>query len=230
MKALYATLCALAIAGPASANITVTGTGKITYTPDVAHVTVGASSEGTTASEAWQKNAEIVKKMFETLKKLGLAPKDMKTSSLGVNPRYLYVKDQPPRLLGYTASYTLSLTVRDLNKLGRVLDGVVESGANRDMGISFGCSDPEKLIDQARARAVAEARKKAEIYVKGAGATLGQVQSISEGGYTPWRQFRYEHLAKAADAALPIAAGEQEMSVSVTVTYGIAHTALTPSV
>jgi uncharacterized protein YggE len=161
--------------------------------------------------------------MFEALKKLGLQPKDLKTAGLGVSPRYLYVKDQPPKLLGYTASYTLNLTVRDLNKLGVVLDQVVECGANRDMSIRFGCSDPEKLIDQARVRAVAEARKKAEIYVKGAGAALGQVLSISEGSVAPWSAFRYEHTMKAAGGPLPIAAGEQELSVTVTVSYAIIH-------
>jgi uncharacterized protein YggE len=226
MKLLYASLCALFLVGSASANITVTGTGKVTYTPDQAHVTVGASSDGSTAAEAWQKNAELVKKMFDALKKLGLEAKDMKTSSVGVTPRYHYVKDQPPRLLGYTASYTLTLTVRDLDKVGPVLDRAVECGANRDVSIRFSVADPEKLLDQARARAVAEARKKAQLYVQGAGAVLGQVQSISEGSFSPWRDVRFEHMSKPAQgASLPIAAGEQEMNVNVTVTYGIVHTA-----
>lgn len=93
----------------------------------------------------------------------------MKTSSLAVNPRYVYPQHQPAKLVGYTATYNLALTVRDLARLGAVLDRVVEAGANRDVGITFGCSDAEKLLDQARARAVADARRKAEIYVKGAG-------------------------------------------------------------
>src|SRR5262249_26584810 len=139
--------------------------------------------------------------------------------------RYHYPKDQPPRLLGYTASYTLTVTVRDLSKLGQVLDSAVESGANRDMGISFGCADPEKLLDKARAAAVAEARKKAEIYVKGAGGALGQVLTISEGHSAPWRHVRYEHQKAARGDALPVAAGEQELSVSVTVNYAIVHVA-----
>src|SRR5262249_38667251 len=130
-----------------------------------------------------------------------------------------------PVLLGYRASYTLTITVRDLNKLGRVLDGAVECGANRDMGISFGCSNPERLLDRARAQAVAEARKKAEIYVKGAGAALGQGLTITEGHSAPWRHVQYEHLARAKGDALPIASGEQELSVSVTVSYAIAHVA-----
>ena len=193
MKALYATLCALVIAGSASANITISGTGKITYTPDIGYINVGASSDGTTAAEkAWQKNAEIVKKMFDALKKLGLEPKDMKTGSLGVAPRYLYVKDQPPKLLGYTANYTLNLTVRDLNKLGIVLDRVVECGANRDMGISFGCSDPEKFLYSARVRAVTEARKKAEIYVRNCGCHCPGARCFRspEGSIAPWHSFR----------------------------------------
>jgi uncharacterized protein YggE len=229
MKALLASVCALAFAGAASANITVTGTGKVTYTPDIAHVGVGASSEGKTASEAWQKNGEIVRKVFDALKKLGVAAKDIKTTGVSVSPRYHYAKNQPPKLLGYTASYNLTVTVRDLEKLGVVLDGVVAGGANGDVGISFGCSDPEKLLDQARTRAVREARKKAELYTQGAGAALGQVITISEGHTAPWRHFRYEHALKSApDAPLPIAVGEQDMSVSVTVTYAIVHVAGSP--
>jgi uncharacterized protein YggE len=223
MKTLYATLCALVLAGSASANITVTGTGKVTYTPDIGYASVGVSSDGKTAAEAWQKNAEIVKKLFTAMKELGLQERDLQTSGVGIHPRYLHVKDQPPKLLGYTADYTLTLTVRELNRLGSILDRAVECGANRNVNIRFGCSDPEKLLDQARARAVAEARKKADIYAKGAGAVLGPVASISEGSATPWRSVAYEHLAKAA-GPLPIATGEQEMSVSVTVSYGVAQT------
>ncbi len=226
MKAILASLCTLAFVGVASANISVPGTGKVTYVPDLAHVNVGASSDGKTAAEAWQKNGEIVRKVFDALQKLGVAAKDVKTTGLSVSSRYLYVKDQPPKLLGYTASYTLTITVRDFKKLGAVLDGAVAGGANRDMGIGFGCSDPEKFLDQARARAVRDARKKAEIYVHGAGGALGQVLTISEGHSAPWRHFRYEHaLPASAGAPLPIAAGEQDMNVSVTVTYAIVHVA-----
>src|SRR5262249_41371637 len=122
MKALYATLCALVLAGSASANITVTGSGKVTYTPDLAHARVGTSAAGKTAAEAWQKNAEVVKRLFEAMKKLGIDKKDLQTSNLGVSPRYHQVKDEPPQLIGYTAGYTLTIRVRDLNRLGQVLD------------------------------------------------------------------------------------------------------------
>jgi uncharacterized protein YggE len=89
------------------------------------------------------------------------------------------------------------------------------------MNIAFGCDNPEELLDQARMRAVADARRKAELYVKGAGASLGVVVSISEGQAMPFQQFRYEHLAAGSADALPIAAGQQSLNVSVTVTYTI---------
>ena len=222
MKAALTTLCALMCIGTASANITVTGTGKVVYVPDMGTLVVGVSSEGKTAAEAWNKNREAVAKLFEVLKKHGVLPKDMKTSNLAVTPHYVE-KDKKQILVGYVASYDLTVVVRKLDDLGTILDGMVENGANRNVSLTFGCSDVDKLMDQARARAVAEARKKAETFVTGAGARLGLVTSITDGSvpqmYYPQMRFSYE--AKADTAGLIIAAGEQELSVNVTVTYEI---------
>jgi uncharacterized protein YggE len=222
MRAILATLLTCACTGIASANITITGTGKIVYVPDIGYVTVGVSSDGVTAAEAWQKNSTIVKRIFDVLKAQGIDPKDMKTSGLSVTPRYVHPKDKEPQLVGYTVTYDLAVTVRKLDELGKVLDEMVENGANRNVGISFGSSEAEKLLDQARARAVAEARRRAELYVTGAGGQLGQLVSITEGSHSPWPMYRYELASKAGnDATLPIAAGQQEVSVSVTVEYTI---------
>ena len=228
MKAFLAPLVLLACSGLASANVTVTGTGKVTYVPDVGYVSVGISSDGATAEEAWQKNSEMVKNVFAALKALGVEPKDMKTANVNVSPRYVHPKDEEPRLVGYTVTYDLNVTVRKLDAMGLVLDRMVESGANRRVNISFGTSDPEKLLDQARAKAIAEARKKAEIYVHGAGASLGQVLTITEGNAAPWPAYRFESAQAAKAAPLPIAAGEQETSVNVTVTFAINHGAGVP--
>jgi uncharacterized protein YggE len=229
MKAVFASLALLVCSGLASANITASGTGKVVFVPDVGYVSVGVSSDGTTAAEAWQKNGEVVRRVFDALKAIGLEDKDLKTSNLHVSPRYDRPKDKAPVLVGYTAGYDLNVTVHDLKLMGKVLDAAVEAGANRQMAISFGCSDPEKLMDEARRRAVAEARKKAEIYVNGAGASLGLVQNITEGSFTPYRSLQYEQMAPAgAKADLVIAAGEQEMSVTVTVTYTLNHGAGSP--
>jgi hypothetical protein len=223
-KVLLASVAALILAAsPSFANITVTGSGKIKFTPNIATITVTAATDAATAGEAWQKNSEVMQKMFQVLKDFGMDEKDFKTAGVHVHARYDHPKDKAPVLVGYTVSYDLSITARDLKKVGKLLDGLVTAGANRGMQISFGMENPEELLDQARLAAVQDARKKAEIYVKGAGGSLGTLVTIAEGNYQPYPQFRYEHLASApgADSSLPIAAGQQELSVTVTVTYTI---------
>jgi uncharacterized protein YggE len=223
-KVLLASIAALFLAAsPSFANITVSGQGKIKFTPNIAAITVTASSDAATAAEAWQKNSEVVQKMFQVLKDLGMDEKDFKTAGVHVNARYDHPKDKAPVLVGYTVSYDLSITARDLKMVGKLLDGLVAAGANRGMQISFGMDNPEELLDQARLAAVLDARKKAEIYVKGAGGSLGPVLTIVEGNLQPYPQFRYEHLASpgAGDSTLQIAAGQQELQVTVTVTYTI---------
>jgi uncharacterized protein len=222
MKPVLATLSLLVCVGLASANITTTGTGKVTYTPDIGYINAGVSSDGKTAADAWDQNAEVVKKLFAALKELGIDPKDMKTVNLNVQPKYDHPKDKAPVLVGYTASYDLNVTVRKLDDMGKLLDALVANGANRNMSVSFGLADPERLLDEARLKAVQEARKKAEIYAAGAGCGLGLVDSITEGaGYVPVR-YQFEALAApAAKDAIAIAAGEQEMSVQVTVVWTV---------
>jgi uncharacterized protein YggE len=222
MKALLASLVALLFAGFASANVSVNGTGKVTYVPNLVYISVGVASDGKTANEAWQKNEEVVKKLFEVLKTYGIDPKDLKTTGLNISPRYVQHKDQEPELVGYTASYDLNVTVRKFDEAGRVMDALVDGGANRHMNLAFGHSDIEKMMDEARVKAAADARKRAELYVTASGASLGQVVSISEGqAFTP-QYFGYERLVKS-DAGLPIAAGTQDLSVTIGVVYAINH-------
>lgn len=225
MKTTLALLALLAGSTFAQAGITVTGTGKVKYLPDIAHVSIGVQYEDRTANGAWQKNAEAVKKIFAVLKSLGIADRDLQTTGVKVDPKYTHPRDMAPQLVGYVASYELTITVRKMDTIGKVLDAAVEAGANRSVGIRFACSDPDRMLDDARKAAVADARKKAQLYVTGAGAQLGLVQSISEGSYHPYRDHRFEMAPgmKLAGQPLPIAAGEQELSISVTLTYGIVH-------
>jgi uncharacterized protein YggE len=223
MKALFATLVALVCAGIASANVSVTGTGRVTYVPDLVHVAVGVSSDGQTATEAWQKNEQVVQQLFDVLKTFGIDPKDLKTTGLNVSPRYVSHKDREPELVGYTAAYNLNVTVRKLGEAGRVVDALVENGANRNMSLAFGHSDLDKLMDEARTKAAGDARKKAELYVTASGASLGQVLSISEGQAFAPQQFAFEARAALGVKELPIAAGTQDLTVNITVVYAINH-------
>jgi uncharacterized protein YggE len=223
MRTALATLCVLASSTLAWGNLTVTGTGKVSYVPDRAIIQAGVSSPGKTATEAWDKNREVVRALFEALRKQGIDARDMQTTGLQLTPNYEYPKGGPRRLVGYTASYNLTVKVRDLDRLGKVLDGLVESGANRNVGIRFDSSDLDKLLDQARLRAVQQARKKAELLASSAGAELGDVKAISEGHVPSFRMHELMLPARGETKAgdLPIAAGEQEVSVDVTLTYAL---------
>ncbi len=212
--------------GLASADVTVSGTGKVTYAPDQATVSVGVSSEGTTAQEAWQKNAAVVKKLFAALAARGLDPQDLQTINLNVAGKYTHPKDQEPVLVGYVVTYDLNVTVRKLDQLGSVLDDLVAAGANRRMNVRFDASDVEKLLDEARAKAAQDARKKAQTYTSAVGARLGRVVAISD---TPTFALRSHQLdlemmpAKAAADSLQVAAGRQELSVTVTIAFAVAN-------
>jgi uncharacterized protein YggE len=220
MKAFLTALSLFAFAGLASANINVNGTGKVIYVPDVGYVTVGVYAEGKTASEAWEANRLKVEKIFEALKKLGLEPRDMQTTGLNVSPKYVTRPNKNPELVGYSVSYDLKVTIRKLDQMGKILDQVVEAGANRNMSISFGVSDYDKLLDEARLKAVTDARKKANLYATGAGARLGKVLTISEQSFYAPPAFAYEHrLASGVDKSIPIAVGEQELSVQINLVY-----------
>src|SRR4051812_47472492 len=107
MRTLMAALSVLVSSSLASANVTVSGTGKVKYTPDVAYVSVGFASDAATAAEAWKKNGELVKKCFAVLREMGVAEKDLQTGGLSLHPRYAHKKDEEPRLVGYTAVYDL---------------------------------------------------------------------------------------------------------------------------
>jgi uncharacterized protein YggE len=221
MKHTLATLVALAFAGTASAQITVTGTGKVTYVPNMAHVNVTVSSDAKTAAEAWQQNAEIVRKLFTILKEFQINEKDFQTTGLHVNPRYAPRKEEEQRLVGYRVAYDLTVTVRQLDRLGALLDRLVAGGANRGMGISFGFANPQELLEQARLRAVADARKRADLYAKAAGTKVGHVVRIDEGHAPLPRFLRLEAATPGATDALIVAAGQQELTASVTVTYAV---------
>ena len=238
MKKFVATLALLACSGITMAaspdtppSINVTGTGKVLYVPDIGYIHVGVAGDGWTAAEAWKKNEQIVKKIFAELKKLGVQEKDLKTDNLSVQPRYQEVPKKAPKFVGYTVTYDLAVTVRDLKQMGAYLDAMVDAGANRNMNISFGCSKLDALMDQARVKAVEEARRKASLYVTGAGARLGDVLAISDNPYAAQpRYYPVDALAlREAKASIPVAAGEQELSITVSVTWAIDNTHLEPA-
>lgn len=211
-----------AFAGESDAKITVTGQGQVATAPDMATVTLGVSAFDAEASKALKQNSALMTKVFETIKAAGVEPKDIQTSQLNLNPRWERNNgNNQPKIIGYDAVNTVVVRVRDLTDLGIVLDNIATAGANRIQGISFGVQNPRPLVDEARKRAVADAKSKAELYTDAAGVKLGAVLSISEtgGGGRPRQMARGMEMAMAD--AVPIAEGEVSLSAQVTIVYAI---------
>ncbi|MGD9868960.1 MAG: SIMPL domain-containing protein [Hyphomicrobiales bacterium] len=223
-----ALLALTAIAHPARADddrprrsVTVTGQGEVNARPDMATVSTGVVTEDQTARAALDANTAAMTKLIASLKAGGVAAKDIRTSNFNVSPVYTQPKErnERPRIDGYRVSNAVTVAVRDLEKLGPILDSVVGDGANQAGGIQFGFADPDALEQQARKAAIADAKARAELYAAAAGAKLGKVMTIAETGYAPPRPYATRALAKEAAAPVPVEAGEQAVTASVSVTW-----------
>ncbi|MFN4011576.1 MAG: SIMPL domain-containing protein [Pannonibacter sp.] len=203
--------------------ITVQGIGNIAVAPDQAMISGGVISEAATAAEALAANSKALAGVVEKLKAAGVAEKDMQTNGFSVQPKYTdYGKtDKAPVIDGYQVSNSISIKVRDMAKLGELLDAMVASGSNAINGVSFIVSDADKRSDDARKAAVADARRKAELYAAAAGVKLGKVLSMSEGGAAV-PQPMYRMAAMSAEAMPPMLSGEETLSASVTIVYELA--------
>ena len=205
-------------------TIAVNGTGEATAVPDLATITLGVMSSANTAQEALASNTKSMTDVMALLKKEGIADKDIGTSNFNVSPRYDYGQSgtQPPKVVGYDVSNTVTVKVRKAAALGDLLDKAVTAGSNQVYGISFSVSEPDDLLDQARKSAVADAKRKAEIYAAAGGFKLGDIISVSEGTtYRPPAPMVMKS-AMAADAApVPVAPGEQSLTVDVSIVWTI---------
>ena len=214
----------------ASTLLTVTAEGKSTRTPDLAVFTAGVVSEGKTASEALSANAVAMNKVIGALKKAGIADKDIQTSQISLNPVYGQAVIGPngqvvqePRIVGYQAVNTVTIRSRDIAGFGKVLDALVAAGSNQVNGPSFQLNDPRTAMDEARIDAMTSARARAELYAKAAGLRVVRIVSISEsGGYSP-PQPAYARAKMADASSSPIAAGEVEAQVNLSVQFELAR-------
>jgi uncharacterized protein YggE len=201
--------------------ISVTGEAQISAPPDLAQLDAGVASDGKTAREAAEANSAAMSKVLAALKGAGLEDKDYQTSRLSLQPQYAPNRPGPSPIVGYRASNRVSIKLHDVAKVASVIDTLVTAGANDVGNINFTVTQASKLLDDAREKAIADARRKAEIYAKAAGVTLGAPLSISEEG-APAPVFRGKMMAAAPMAtSTPIAQGEETLSVTVAVTWAI---------
>lgn len=201
-------------------RITVNATGVASAAPDMAVVRLGVSREARAASEAMAAASAAAAQVLERIADAGIAQRDVQTASIGLNPVWDHSNTAPPRIRGYVASNDLTVRVRDLAKLGGLLDSVVADGANTMNGLTFGVADAAPLEQAARADAVRQARAIAETLANAAGVTLGPVLSIQEGGGVsdPAPLMRGAMM----EADVPIAAGELDFRISVTMVFAMA--------
>jgi uncharacterized protein len=212
-------LAAPALAQVPPPAISVSGEATVSVAPDQAQIDAGVSSEAKTAREASEANNAAMGKVLLALKGAGIEEKDYQTARLSLQPQYSPNRTGPSAVTGYRASNRVSIKLRDVTKVANVIDTLVGAGANEIGGIHFVVSQASKLLDEAREKAVGDARRKAEIYAKAAGVTLGEPLGISEeGAAVP--VFRGKVAAPMALNA-PVSPGEETLSVTVSVSWAI---------
>lgn len=203
-------------------TVSVSATGTVTAEPDQAAISTGVVAEGETARAALSANTSIMSKLIEGLKAAGIEPKDIKTVSFNVQPRYQNDKDgRPATITGYQVINQVRIVVRDLDKLGRVLDTAVTLGANQMGGIEFQVSTAETLKDEARKTAMANALRRAKLFAASAGAEVGEVISIAEDMAAPVGRPMMAARAAMSAESVPIERGSQALEVRVNVTWGL---------
>ncbi|MBB94599.1 MAG: hypothetical protein CML68_08360 [Rhodobacteraceae bacterium] len=212
-----------ASAQDAMRQITVSGQGSVSASPDMASITLGVTEEAPEAREAMQLASASVAAILARLEALGIADSDVQTRRLTVNPVWSNRRggEEPPRITGFVASNTLSVRIRDLPRLGEVLDQILSEGANNFSRLQFSLQDPDPLVNDARRDAVKDAMAKAALYAEAAGVTLGPLQSLTEQGGNP-RPMMME-MAAARDMSVPIAKGEVTVQALVTMVFSIAE-------
>jgi uncharacterized protein len=212
---------AAAAAAEGAATITVTGEGVVQAQPDQATISLGVTTNGETAAKALSDNNAALTMVLERLKAAGVAETDLQTSNLSLSPNWTgYDSGSTPSIAGYIATNMLDVRVRDLAALGTILDAAVTDGANTMNGITFGLADPTPVMNDARTKAVADAKARAEVLATAAGTKLGKLVSVSEMGVYPGPapMFRQD-----AASAVPIQSGQIGMTSNVNVTYEIAE-------
>ena len=229
-RAVLVFAAALVVAAPAAAQdkvpstLSVLGDGVAAGRPDLATVSVGVVTQARTAADALAQNSKATAEVIALAKEAGIAPRDIQTAAISVQPQYSQPAPgtrEPARIVGYQVRNSLSLRVRELGKLGALLDRLVTGGANQIGGISLSVAEPKPLLDQARTAAVKDAIAKAQLFAEAAGVRIVRLIAIEEAGAEPPRPLM--RLAAApARASVPIEAGEQEFRAQVNVTFEIA--------
>lgn len=200
--------------------LSISAEAKVTRTPDIATLSTGVVTQAAEANAALRQNTEQMTKVVAAIKAAGIAERDVQTTGISINPQYRYAENQPPTITGYQASNTLNVKVRDIAKLGKVLDTLVAVGANQINGPSFEIDNPDEAYDEARVAAIKKAQSRAELYAKSLGLRVRRMVSISEGGgYNQPGPVPMMKMAAMESADAPVSPGESSLTASINVVF-----------
>jgi uncharacterized protein len=210
--------------------LSLSGAGEVKAVPDTASISAGVVSDAKDAKSALAKNSAAMNKLFKQLKAAGVADRDIQTANFNISPVYAPYNPKKPvpqhqRIVGYKVSNGVTVRVRKLDRLGALIDEMTVAGANRMGGISFFVDKTDNLLEEARRKAMADVRRKAELYATGLGVELKRVLTINESVSRPRprpvrNMGRVMAMSKdSAREAAPVAAGEQTLSIRLSVSW-----------
>ena len=203
-----------------SHRIIVSGEASVSVEPDIVQIRAGVTTDAKSAHEAADANAKAMGEVMDAIRKLGVPEKDVQTARYSLQPVYESGPQNRNRLVGFQASNSLLITVRDRDRIGQLIDEVVGVGANTMGNIEFMVSEPSKHLDDARVRAIEDARRRAELYAKAAGVKLGQpIEIIEQSASVPPQPMMM--MRSAAERQTPISPGERTLRLSISVAYEI---------
>jgi len=205
----------------AGTRLDISATGEVTRVPDLAIISAGVQTLQPTATGAIEENATRMERVRAALKRAGIADKDIQTSSINLNPEYVYENNRPPRLTGYRATNTVNVKFRDLKRTGAILDALVAEGANQINGPNLTIDKPEAALDEARTKAIANGRARAELYARALGMRVVRLLSVSEGGgnHVPPPMPMVMMAERSGDASTKIDPGTQQLQVSLSMSF-----------
>ncbi|MBL3586777.1 SIMPL domain-containing protein [Rhodovulum sulfidophilum] len=208
------------VAVDAAPELRVTGTGSATAAPDMATLRLGVGHEADTAAEAMALVSDDLGRVMAELQAAGIEARDIQTSGLNLSPVWGDRSEgKRPRITGYSAANGVTVRVRELDGLGPLLDTVIGTGANTLDGLSFGLQEPGPVMDEARRAAVAEARRKAELFASASGQSLGSLVSLVEQGANQPRPMQMKMSFESMADSMPMAEGELELDATVTMVF-----------
>ncbi|PIR66281.1 MAG: hypothetical protein COU51_04980 [Parcubacteria group bacterium CG10_big_fil_rev_8_21_14_0_10_36_14] len=207
-------------------TINISGEGKVSSVPDIAMINLGVTSEAKTVKQAQDDNTKKMNDVVKAIKDLGVVDKDIQTTNYNIYPKYSYDQTRgTSNIIGYTVSQSVTLKIRELDKVGSILGKAGELGVNQVGGVEFTIDKPESLKSEAREKAIKDAKDKASILAKELGVNLGRVVSFSE--YTNGSVSAYSKSSMEAygigggDVTPDIQAGSQEVIINVSLVFEI---------